>query len=292
MLTINAPAKVNLILEVLGQRGDYHDISSILQTVALFDTLTFEPAFDIEFSCSEPSLQEDNLVERVALALKKAAGADAGARIHLEKRIPWAAGLGGGSSDAAAALKGLNTLWRLGLSTERLVELAATLGSDVPAFVCGGTVRLAGHGDIIAPAPPLKTTYFVIVIPDVPVPQAKTAALYRGLQPATYTDGRYTTAALDALARTGGVPDSLLHNVFEEVMADCFSGIEAVLRDFSAASSSPVHLAGSGPALYAMFETEAEASRVASLSGPERRVFAVESIAASDTRTALRQSTP
>jgi 4-diphosphocytidyl-2-C-methyl-D-erythritol kinase len=289
MLTIDAPAKLNLALEVLGELGEYHEISSILQTVALFDTLTFEDAPDIELSCSEPALQSDNLVERAAYALRQLTNTDRGARIRLEKRIPWPSGLGGGSSDAAATLKGLNALWRLRLSTDELVGVGATLGSDVPAFVIGGTVRLSGRGDVVAPARPLETAYFVIAVPDVPVPPSKTAALYRILGPDRYTDGRYTRAALDSLARSGRVPGDLQHNAFEAVMADCFAGIGGTLDRFRAASAAPVHLAGSGPALYAMYESDDEARRVAAgLAAVAPQVYVVDSVSANDARVALR----
>jgi len=118
MLTIKAYAKVNLVWKVLGRRDDgYHEIASIMQTIGLYDVLTFEAADKIEFSCSVAGLQaDDNLVCKAVRALRETTGVKSGARIGLEKKIPQAAGLGGGSSDAAAALKGLNRLWDLSLT--------------------------------------------------------------------------------------------------------------------------------------------------------------------------------
>ena len=289
VMTLNAPAKVNLVLEVLARRDDYHEISSILQPVDLFDTLTFEHAREIEFSCTESTLLPDNLVKRAAHAMRHACGVRKGARIHLEKRIPWAAGLGGGSSDAAAALRGLNVLWQTGLSTDRLVELARSLGSDVPAFIHGGTVLVSGRGDKVAAAPPLARTHLVVLVPDVQVPAEKTGTLYNSLQPRVFTDGRHTGNAVESLHGSGCVPDVLLFNVFETVMNDCFPGIEREAERLRAVSGSEVHLAGSGPALFVRFETVEQATFAAATLQQERaRVYVVESIDTDDARLMLR----
>jgi 4-diphosphocytidyl-2-C-methyl-D-erythritol kinase len=162
VLRLKAYAKVNLVLEVLGRRADgYHEIASVMQTIGLYDVLTFEAAGEIEFSCSTPGLQEDNnLVGSAARALRQATGKKAGARIVLEKKIPRTAGLGGGSSDAAAALKGLNRLWGLGLTPEKLAEIAAGIGSDVPFFIYGGTCLVEGRGESITPLPDIKKAWF------------------------------------------------------------------------------------------------------------------------------------
>ncbi|MCD6303197.1 MAG: 4-(cytidine 5'-diphospho)-2-C-methyl-D-erythritol kinase [Anaerolineae bacterium] len=279
MLTLHAPAKVNLVLEVLRAHEGFHEISSILQTVDLFDTLTFEPADNIEFTCSEPALLENNLVLQAAHLLQRASGTQWGAHIHLQKRIPWAAGLGGGSSDAAATLRGLNELWQLRLSTEQLVETARSLGSDVPALVLGGTVHMRGSGDIVAAAPPLRTAQFVILIPDVVPPEAKTATLYRSLRPSMFTTGRYTDEALRSLQNYGIVPQNLMYNVFEQVEATCFPGIDCARRELANVVDTAVHLAGSGPALFTIVETPSKAERAASLlSTAGYRAFAAQSI--------------
>ncbi len=144
MLTLRAPAKVNLTLEVLGRRDDgYHDIVSIMQTVDLCDTITLEPADALAIECDDTSIGPSaNLALRAATLLNESTGGGKGAKIRLEKRIPVAAGLGGGSSDAAATLVGLNRLWGLDLPIERLVGLAAGLGSDVPFFIHGGVAMV------------------------------------------------------------------------------------------------------------------------------------------------------
>ena len=136
-VTIETPAKVNLTLEVLGKRDDgYHEIASVMQTVSLFDILTLSIADEVSLIADVPELRtRDNLVYRAAELLRKERGVIGGAEIRLSKKIPMAGGMGGGSSDAAATLLGLNLLWRLGLDTKELVALAVRLGSDVPFFL-------------------------------------------------------------------------------------------------------------------------------------------------------------
>ena len=148
-MTVKAHAKINWTLEVLGKRPDgYHDLRSIVLPVDLHDVITVEPADDI--SCETAGLdvpQEKNLAYRVAVALKSASAYPHGARISIEKHIPSGAGLGGGSSDAAAVLNALNGMWGLDLPCERLCEIAAGIGSDIPALVMGGPVLMEGRGE-------------------------------------------------------------------------------------------------------------------------------------------------
>jgi len=155
MLTCVAPAKINLVLEVLAKRDDgYHEIRSLVQTISLCDVLSFELADKTSFECTEPSLQtSDNLVVQAAELVRKIGGYNKGAKIKLEKRIPRDAGLGGGSSDAATTLSALNGLWQLKLTTSDLVELAARLGSDVPFFIYGGTASMEGRGEKVRRCP-------------------------------------------------------------------------------------------------------------------------------------------
>ena len=148
-MTVKAHAKINWTLEVLGIRPDgYHDLRSIVLPVGLHDEITFAEAEDVE--CETVGLdipREKNLAYRAALALRDATGCASGARISIVKRIPSGAGLGGGSSDAAAVLNALNAMWGLHLPCERLCEIAAGIGSDVPALVMGGPVLMEGRGE-------------------------------------------------------------------------------------------------------------------------------------------------
>jgi 4-diphosphocytidyl-2-C-methyl-D-erythritol kinase len=175
-LILHAPAKVNLYLRVVGRRPDgYHDLETLMVAIDLFDTLTFAPVAESDdpdllslsistelpaaanpekvSSLSAPlAVGDDNLVLRAARLLREETGSTAGARIHLTKRIPWAAGLAGGSSDAATTLLGLNQLWELGLSLERLRTLSERLGSDIPFFLSGGSAAICrGRGELIEP---------------------------------------------------------------------------------------------------------------------------------------------
>ena len=153
MLLISAPAKVNLTLSVLGKRDDgYHQLESLMQMLALADMLRFDvaPNSEILFSCSDPQLSgPNNLVMQAAQLLQSRCSRPRGVKIHLEKRIPVQAGLGGGSSDAAATLTALNEFWNLHLSGETLAILAAQLGSDVPFFLNGPTALVRGRGEAV-----------------------------------------------------------------------------------------------------------------------------------------------
>ncbi len=261
MLTVHAPAKVNLVLEVLGKQHEYHDISSIAQTIGLHDTLTFEPAEDIIFTCTEASLQNDNLVVRAAHLLRERCAVARGARIHLDKHIPWAAGLGGGSSDAAATLCALNRMWETGLSLQQLAALGSELGSDVPLFLHGGTVLVEGRGERVSPLPPLNPRHLVLLVPTLTPPDGKTGLMYRSLQPAMFTRGQFVRAAAFSLGRNASIPEDLLFNVFEKVARTVFPGLAddfTVLEDIAGARA---RLAGSGPCLYALVQSEDAAHR-------------------------------
>ncbi|MCK9356278.1 MAG: 4-(cytidine 5'-diphospho)-2-C-methyl-D-erythritol kinase [Dehalococcoidia bacterium] len=280
MLTVHAPAKVNLVLEVLERREDYHIISSIAQTVDLCDALSFEPADDLHFTCSAPELVQDNLVTRAASLLRERFGIRAGARMHLEKRIPWGAGLGGGSSDAAATLLALNRLWAIDAPADRLETLAAELGSDVPLFLRGGTVLVEGKGEVVHPLTNHPSMHVVLLAPAAPVIRGKTGLMYRRLRPELFTRGQFVRAAAFALERGRRVPEDLMHNAFENVADEVFPGLahdRALLED---AVGVRVHLAGSGPCLYALLPSRAAAAAAATrLAGREHRVFVVQTMA-------------
>ena len=251
-ITQNAYAKVNLTLEALGRRDDgYHDVVSVIQTVDLHDTLTFEPAEQLELVCDDPELAGcGNLAWRAARLLRDAAGTADGARISIVKRIPVAAGLGGGSSDAAATLVALNRLWRLGLSTEELTPLAARLGSDVPFLLRGGTAMVSGRGERVAPLPPADLEWLVIACPDIPVPN-KTASLYGRLSPVNFTRGALTRRLAARIRGGGDLPPQFLFNVFDDVAFDAFPGLRNCWNAMHAMGAREVHLAGSGPSLFA-----------------------------------------
>lgn len=170
-LKLKSHAKINLILEVLYRRQDgYHQIRTVLQEIELHDTLYLKdiPGRKLELMCDDLSLPlgEGNLAYRAARLMQSRYAPGRGVKIELKKRIPIAAGLGGGSSNAAAVLKGLNKLWGLSLSDDDLRALGAQLGSDVPFFISGGTALARGRGEIIQPLPPFPWTKVLLVAVD------------------------------------------------------------------------------------------------------------------------------
>ena len=164
-------AKLNLYLDVLERRPDgYHDIETILQTVSLADTLEVSTAVeDITLICSDSAAgpAKENLAYRAAMLLRDRCGIRRGAHMVLDKRIPVAAGLAGGSGNAAAALAALNELWELRLSQTELAALGLELGSDVPYCLIGGTVAARGRGEILRPLEPLAPAWFLLLHPEL-----------------------------------------------------------------------------------------------------------------------------
>jgi 4-diphosphocytidyl-2-C-methyl-D-erythritol kinase len=261
MLKLKAPAKVNLTLEVLGERPDgYHEIRTIIQAVGLYDVLSLEPAQGLEVQ-PETIGGEQNLVTKAARLLKEATGTPLGARLRLEKRTPLRMGLGGHSSDAAATLMGLNQLWRLGLSREGLLPLAQSLGSDVPFFLYGGTGLVEGKGERVTPLPNPPPQSVVLLCPTLPTPTEKTRRLYQALTPEAFTQGQYTLRGKQALLERDELEP---FNAFEMVAFSFFPGLEDYRQRFLASGATRVHLAGSGPALFTLTRDRALAKRMCS----------------------------
>ena len=261
MLTVMASAKLNLTLEALGKRPDgYHEIRSVTQAIGLCDTLRFQLSEEIVFKSGMPDwVPEESLVSRAASLLQKASGFSKGATIEVEKRIPLVSGLGGDSSDAAAVLRGLNELWKLGLSREKLLGLAAQLGSDVAFFLYGGTALAEGRGEIITPLPSLPGMWVVLAVPDVPRLTGKTKKLYASLDASHYTDGQITERLVKTLREGKKFASHLLFNTFENVAFAQFSGLKEYRDHILKLGAPEVHLAGSGPALFTLFEEKAQA---------------------------------
>ncbi len=265
-LTIPAYAKVNLTLEVIGRRADgYHDIVSIMQSVSLHDTLTLEPADEITLDADLPGVATaDNLAYRAALLLAETSGAGQGAKIALQKSIPVAAGLGGGSSDAAAVIVALNRLWGLRMTDEDMIEIAARLGSDAPFFIRGGTAMVSGRGERVRPLPPADPAWLVLLCPAIPIPN-KTAAMYSMLRAEHRTRG-FLTRKLEARIRGGGdAPPDLLFNAFEAIARDAYPGLAEHWDALHALGAREIHLAGSGPSLYARVPRREQGTAIALL---------------------------
>ena len=254
MLTILAPAKLNLTLEVIGKRPDgFHEIRSVMQTISLCDILTLRLSREITIKSSLPGWKpEESLVSKAVSLIQKTTGCTKGTTIEVDKRIPMVSGLGGDSSDAAATLLGLNKLWELDLSREKLLELAAQLGSDVPFFIRGGTALAEGRGEILTPLPPIPHMWVVLVPPPVPRLPGKTAQLYARLTTHHYTDGQITEKMVTALSEGREFPSRLLFNTFENVVFTRGSKLSTYRSHLIKMGAKDVHLAGSGPALFTL----------------------------------------
>jgi 4-diphosphocytidyl-2-C-methyl-D-erythritol kinase len=276
MITIKAPAKINWSLYVLDRRADgYHNIISLIQRIALYDTLRFELASDISLECGMKIPEDRNLVFRAARALKEASGTDRGAKIYLEKEIPEGAGLGGGSSDAAFTLIGLNELWETGLDIFRLREIGATLGSDIPFFIGSATAVAMGRGETLMPEHISSGLPLLIVKPEESI---STAEAYRSV-----SDSRTAAGALSDLTNIEeklnnirliiralndgpiGLLGSLLKNDFEGVAIQMRPVIGVIKDKLLRAGAAAAMLSGSGSAVFGLFETKDDAIRASGL---------------------------
>jgi 4-diphosphocytidyl-2-C-methyl-D-erythritol kinase len=273
-------AKVNLTLEVLGRRDDgYHDIASLAHTIGLADELRLQPAQQLLTTVEGLDLPaQDNLVVRAAHLLAAETGFVSGARIELRKRIPAAAGLGGGSSDAAATLRGLNRLWGTRAAPALLAHLAAQLGSDVPYFLRGGATVMRGRGESLELLPPSPPTWLVIVAPSYHVFR-KTATLYRALRQSDFSDGQATHQAAARLRGGQRLRDGDLVNAFERAARDTFPGLETLWRAAQEATGCSFHLSGAGPALFALAVDRTHARVTAArLAGFRQPVFVARTV--------------
>ena len=261
-LTVHAPAKINLVLEVLSECHERHQISSIVQAIDLCDILNFRVSEEISFKCSEASLESDNLVTKAAELLKEVTKSHRGAQIELCKRIPFGVGLGGGSSDAAATLLALNELWELRLSLSELVRLASKLGSDVPFFIYKGTALVEGVGEKVTPLPSLGSVWFVLLVPSLSRIPSKTTQMYSKLTANHFTKGQFVRAALPSLKQGKMIAPSLLFNVFEKVAFDFFPKLDEHRKRFEEAGASRIYLTGSGPCLFTFFSEEENANEL------------------------------
>ena len=263
MLTVQAPAKINLTLEVLAKRGDgFHEVRSVIQTISLSDRLHFRPSQKVVLKSNMPGwIAEESLVAKTVDLVKETTGCTKGAEIEIEieKQIPLLSGLGG---DSSAVLCGLNQLWELGLAPGELVEMAAKLGSDVAFFLYGGTALVEGRGEVVTPLPPLPHSWVVLMVPVVAKPPRKTAQLYARLKTSDYSDGQITQKLVAALRAGRGLEPALLFNVFDRIARAQFTGLSKYRERMMSLGAADVHLAGSGPALFTLVEDKARAEEL------------------------------
>ena len=265
MLTLQAPAKINLTLEVLGQRQDgFHEIRSVIQAIALCDTLSFQSSQDVGISSAAPDwIAAESLVSKAIKLVQDATGCTRGVTIEVNKQIPLLSGLGGDSSDAAATLQGLDKLWGLGLTQTDLLELAAQLGSDVSFFLHGGTALVTGRGENVTILSPLPHRWVVLVVPDMPRLPEKTKQLYASLNASHYTDGHITEKFTTSLVKEQKI--SPLFNIFENVAFRRFSKLKLYREHLIKMGFNHIHLAGSGPTLFSLLEDREQAEELYTL---------------------------
>lgn len=254
-------AKINLTLDVGGLRPDgYHEITSVLQTISLADTLSLTRLpVGIAVSCSAPGVPngQENLAYRaLAVISHRLPG---GIRVEIKKRIPQGAGMGGGSSNAAAAIKGADILYAVGLTEDEVLDAAAVVGSDVPFFILGGTVLAAGRGERVTPVRPLPVFWVVLVKPPFEVSTGKIYGLYKEKKAEPRTDR--LLYALEKGDREGIL--GALGNDLEGVTTSLYPEISSIKERLLQLGALGAMMAGSGPTVFGLFNSKGEALQVA-----------------------------
>ena len=261
-LRLLAPAKINLSLEVLGKRNDgYHEVRMLMAGVSLADELSFKAAKDLRLSCDLASLDcgPSNLVLRAAHALQRATGCSAGAHIHLKKRIPLGGGLAGGSTDAAATLKGLNTLWGTRLGLEALRKIGATLGSDIPFCLESGWAVATGRGEKLKKMGLRRKLHLVLANPGFEV---STKWVYGSLAGVKPPKRNHTRAAFEAVQdRDLAALERAAVNDLERVTAGRYKEIGQLKARLVDEGAQLARMSGSGPTVWGLFENEAAAEK-------------------------------
>lgn len=273
-------AKVNLALSVLDRRPDgYHEIRTVFQAIDLCDELQLSESDDLRLQCSEiASLPtEENLVWKAAIALRSATGRSLGADMILRKRIPAGSGLGGGSSNAAAALLGLSRLWNLGLDARDLTPIARQLGSDVPFFLDGGTALGVGRGDEVYPMNDLPQSSIVVVCPGIHI---STADAYRSLSfVLTRNDNLNRIQSFCSRIPQGPGCWSLIFNDFETSILPAYPAVREAMQFLSEQGAAAVLLSGSGSGVFGFFSDEESASAASRAVGRDSwRVFPAKTL--------------
>jgi 4-diphosphocytidyl-2-C-methyl-D-erythritol kinase len=263
LITLPSFAKINWRLEVLGRRNDgYHEVRTILQTISLNDVLTFEAADEgVVLSCEAPGVPFDgtNLVVRAAHLFIAEMGVTEGVSIHLEKRIPVAAGLGGGSSNAAVTLVGLERLWRTGIERKRLQAIGASLGADVPYFLTGGTALGRGRGDEIVELPEIVESWILLINPGIAISAGEAyRALPRELTLPYVKDKM--PFSLEAAGLGTSTPMSVsdgLRNDLEPGVLRLYPRLAEIRSRMKRSSAIATMMSGSGSTFFALFESDA-----------------------------------
>jgi 4-diphosphocytidyl-2-C-methyl-D-erythritol kinase len=282
---VKAPAKINLSLDAIRKREDgFHEVEMIMTMVDLADRIDLTDREDgvIKVDVSEGFVPNDhrNLAYQAADLLKKRYNVKKGVSIYITKRIPVAAGLAGGSSDAAATLKGLNQLWQLGLSMDELARLGAEIGSDVSFCVYGGTALATGRGELIQQISPPPPCWVILAKPPIGV---STAEVYKRLN-VQEIEHANTKAMIEAIEQQSfaGICENL-HNVLESVTLDMYPEVRNIKEQMIRFGADGVLMSGSGPTVFGLVEHESRLHRVYNgLRGFCQDVYAVRLIRSTD----------
>lgn len=263
-LTLPARAKINLGLEIVGKRADgYHELRTIFQELEFHDTLNFSAhAEKLAITTDHPSLPtgDQNLIYRAAQLLHRKTGCAENVAIHLEKRIPLGAGLGGGSSDAAATLLGMNQLYSLGCTTEELASFGAELGSDVAFFLYGGTALAAGRGEEIHPLPDIPPCWVVLVYPGIHV---SSAWAYKNVNLKLTKNGGINSVRLQhSISVITGEQGVSFVNMLEEPVIREYPVINSIKMQLLDYGAEGALMSGSGSTVFGIFQEKDFAEKV------------------------------
>ncbi|MDD5491476.1 MAG: 4-(cytidine 5'-diphospho)-2-C-methyl-D-erythritol kinase [bacterium] len=267
-MKIRAYAKINLMLQVLGKRADgYHDLASVMQEITLHDLLTMVKIPEgITLTCSDQALPMDksNLVYKAVMTMQKEADRlkkpVSGVKIHLSKNIPVGAGLGGGSSDAAAVLKGLNKLWQLRLSEDRLAWIGAKLGSDVPFFITGGTALAKGRGERLTLWPGIPAFRLVLVKPLMGI---STAWAYKNLKISLTKQPKNIKIIHNSLRKKRfNQLEEYLQNDLESVCISKYPSILEIKHRLLALGATAALMSGSGSTVFGLVVSRTAENRI------------------------------
>ncbi|MDE7248254.1 MAG: 4-(cytidine 5'-diphospho)-2-C-methyl-D-erythritol kinase [Lachnospiraceae bacterium] len=278
MVKQKAYAKVNIGLDVLRRRPDgYHELKMIMQTVDICDDLTFEkrekPGIHLQIEGADLPADKNNLVCRAAALLMEEKHIREGVSITLKKRIPIAAGMAGGSADAAATMRGLNTLFEMGYSTEALRELGVKLGADIPYCITGGTMLSEGIGEVLTPLPAPPDCHLVVAKPDIDV---STAFVYQNLR----ADSLPFHPDIDGMAKAlaagdlKGITDRM-GNVLETVTVREYPVIDRIKKRMCELGAENALMSGSGPTVFGIYKEREKAEKTAEAIREEKLAGAV-----------------
>ena len=289
MIRETGQAKINLYLHVGGVRSDgLHDLASLFVFTEEGDVVTASPADDLTLKIDGPfssALQQyplvDNLVLKAAHALRDAAGVSAGAALHLKKNLPIAAGIGGGSADAAAALRALQKLWGVEVADEALVALAFSLGADVPACLSGAPVLVSGAGEIMAPAPALPPLWVCLVNSGVDMPTGPVFRAFDTANPAPSTPS-HPKVVLKSARDAALMLEATRNDLEAAAISIAPSPIKDALSFLKASEGAlGARMSGSGATCFAVFAEESEARRAATAASEKNSWWAMASRLAS-----------